>query len=147
VLTLDDQSERVECVLFEEKAREYEPLLQPDNLLIVQGRLSYDDYGDRYRITPQSLTDLEGARRQYATRLLLNAPEAVQIDLDALEHCLGKYRRSSGCPVTLRYHNGRARADLTLDDAWKVQVCEALLGDLRRLFGDKSVQVLYRRPA
>jgi DNA polymerase-3 subunit alpha len=147
VLTLDDQSERVECVLFEEKAREYEPLLQPDNLLIVQGRLSYDDYGDRYRITPQSLTDLEGARRQYATRLLLNAPEAVQIDLDALEHCLGKYRRSSGCPVTLRYHNGRARADLTLDDAWKVQVCEALLGDLRRLFGDKAVQVLYRRPA
>jgi DNA polymerase III subunit alpha len=147
VLTLDDQSERVECVLFEEKALEYEPLLQPDNLLIVQGRLSYDDYGDRYRITPQSLTDLEGARRQYAARILLNAPEAVQIDLDALEHCLGKYRRSSGCPVTLRYHNGRARADLTLDDAWKVQVCEALLGDLRRLFGDKAVQVLYRRPA
>ncbi|HXG28183.1 MAG TPA: DNA polymerase III subunit alpha [Nevskiales bacterium] len=147
VLTLDDQSERIECVLFEEKAREYEPLLQPDKLLIVQGRLSYDDYGDRYRITPQSLTDLEGARRQYATRILLNAPEAVQIDLDALEHCLGKYRRSSGCPVTLRYHNGRARAELTLDDAWKVQVCEALLGDLKRLFGDGSVQVLYRRPA
>ncbi|MGH8458526.1 MAG: OB-fold nucleic acid binding domain-containing protein, partial [Nevskiales bacterium] len=146
ILTLDDQSERVECMLFEEKAREYEALLQPDNLLIVQGRLSYDDYGDRYRITPQSLTDLDGARRLYAARILLNAPDAVTLDLDALESCLGKYRRNSGCPVTLRYHNGQARAELTLDEAWKVQVCEALLGDLRQLFGQSAVQVLYRKP-
>jgi DNA polymerase III subunit alpha len=146
VLTLDDQSERVECVLFEDKAREYEPLLQPDNLLIVQGRLSYDDYGDRYRINPQSLTDLEGARRLYAARILLNAPQSMKLDLDALEQCLGKYRRSSGCLVTLRYHNGRARAELTLDEAWKVQVSEALLGDLRHLFGHNAVHVQYRRP-
>jgi hypothetical protein len=47
----------------------------------------------------------------------------------------------------LRYHNGLARADLTLDEAWKVQVCEALLGDLRRLFGQNAVQVQYRRPS
>ena len=147
VLTLDDQTERVECVLFEEKAREYEALLQPDSLLIVQGRLSYDDYGDRYRIMPQSLTDLDGARQLYASRILLNAPSAASLDLDALERCLDKYRRNSGCPVTLRYHNGLARAELTLDEAWKVQVSEALLGDLRRLFGPKAVQVLYRRPA
>ncbi len=146
ILTLDDQSERVECVLFEEKAREYEPLLQPDNLLIVQGRLSYDDFGDRYRIMPQSLTDLDGARRLYAARVLLNAPDAVTLDLDALERCLGKYRRNSGCPVTLRYHNGQAKADITLDEAWKVQVCEALLGDLRHLFGQDAVQVQYRKP-
>ncbi len=146
VLTLDDQSERVECVLFEDKARDYEALLQPDNLLIVQGRLSYDDYGDRYRINPQSLTDLDGARRLYAARILLHAPETMKLDLDALEACLGKYRRSSGCPVTLRYHNGRAKAELTLDEAWKVQVSEALLGDLRHLFGHNSVYVQYRRP-
>jgi hypothetical protein len=49
--------------------------------------------------------------------------------------------------VTLRDHNGRAKADLTLDEAWKVQVCEALLGDLRSLFGQNAVSVLYRRPA
>jgi DNA polymerase-3 subunit alpha len=147
LLTLDDQSERVECVLFEEKAREYEALLQPDNLLVVQGRLSYDEFGDRYRIMPQSLTDLDGARQLFASRVLLNAPKAMSLDLDALEHCLGKYRRRSGCPVTLRYHNGCAKADLTLDEAWRVQVCEALLGDLRHLFGQDAVQVLYRRPA
>jgi DNA polymerase-3 subunit alpha len=147
ILTLDDQSERVDCVLFEEKAREYEPLLTPDNLLIVQGRLSYDEFGDRYRITPQSIIDLEGARRQYAARVLLHAPDPMKIDLNALECCLGKYRREAGCAVTLRYHNGQARAELTLDDAWKVQVCESLLGELRQLFGQNAVHVQYRRPA
>jgi DNA polymerase-3 subunit alpha len=147
ILTLDDESGRADCVLFEDRAREYEPILQIDRLLIVQGRLSFDEYSDRYRINPQQVMDIDAARTRYAQRILLKADALAGKRLDAFEACLAQYRHNAGCPVTLRYHNGQARADLNLDDAWRVRVCEGLVGDLRRLLGQNSVHVIYRRPA
>ncbi len=146
ILTLDDRSARIECVLFEDKLNAYRRLLQKDSLLIVQGSLSYDEYADDYRVSPRELMDLDEARARYAVHVLVRwRSQAADDDMDQLENCLRNYRSAEGCPITLRYRNGRASADLRLDDAWRVQVCEGLLGDLRKLCGPKAVDVAYRR--
>ena len=54
-----------------------------------------------------------------------------------------------GCAVVATDPAPNAEANLRkyVDDAWKVRVCEGLVGDLRKLLGQNSVQVIYRRLA
>jgi DNA polymerase-3 subunit alpha len=147
ILTLDDRSARLECILFEDKLAEFRHLLQKDSLLIVRGRLSYDDYSDGYRVSARELMDLEQARARYGERIFIQWPGHGTGDTTALEACLAPYRGDEGCPVTVRYHNEKARADLHLDEHWRVRICEGLLGGLNELLGSHSVQVRYRRSA
>lgn len=146
ILTLDDRTARLECVLFEDQMAEYRHLLQKDALVIVQGTVSYDDYSDGYRISPRSLMTLEEARKRYARRILLEWPGQQAPGVDALVHCLAPYRGDNGCTVTLRYKNQRARAVLNLDPEWRVTACEGLIGSLKELLGSQYVHVRYQRP-
>ncbi len=144
ILTLDDRSGRLECALFEDRFHEYRELLEKDRLLIVTGSLSYDDYADAYRLNPQEVMGLEEARMRFASRVTLNCDDR-RMRVDALEACLRQYAGEQGCPVSLRYRNRRARAEIMLDAHWRVRVCDGLLADLGRLFGREAVKVSYTR--
>jgi len=144
IVTLDDRSARIDCVLFEDKFIQFRHLLQKDRLLIVAGTLSYDDYADSYRLNPHEVMELEEARAKFASRLTVHW-QLGSASLGELEACLSRYREDGGCPVMVRYRNGRARADLVLDEAWSVRVCDGLLRDLRGLLGPAAIQVRYAR--
>jgi len=146
IVTLDDGSGRVECPLFEEKAAEYGHLLSTDKLVIVDGKLQYDDFSDGFRLNAETVMDIDGARARFASRILLQLRASRSVDIDALAGCVDRYRaENAGCDVVLRYTNDDARAVLTLGDT-RVRICDGLLADLRGLVGADRVQVRYRRP-
>ena len=145
ILTLDDGSGRVECPLFEEKAAEYQHLLGTDKLVIVEGKLQYDDFSDGFRLSAETVMDIDGARARFASRILLQLQASWGVDVDALAGCMDRYRaEEAGCDVVVRYANDQARAVLTLGET-RVRVCDGLLADLRHLVGADRVQVRYRR--
>ncbi|MGH8530579.1 MAG: DNA polymerase III subunit alpha [Nevskiales bacterium] len=144
LVTLDDRSARLECVMFESASQAYARLLQADALVLMQGRLGFDDYAGAYRLTVQEVMDLEEARRRYARRVLISVET---LDVVALESCLARHRQASGAWVSVRYRNARSRGLLHLGEAWRVLASDKLLIELRALVGEAAVELRYQRPS
>src|SRR5699024_7543552 len=103
IIVLDDGSGRIECPLFEDKAEQAALLLVQDRLLVVDGRLGYDDFTDGFRLDVRQVMDIAGARQHYAARVLLQLASNRTLDIDALAGCIDRYRYADGCGIVVRY--------------------------------------------
>ena len=72
VLTLDDGSARVEVVVFGELFHEKRAVIQEDQVVVVQGRVSQDDFSGGIRFTADKLMDLAEIRSHYARAIRLS---------------------------------------------------------------------------
>ncbi len=149
-LVLDDRSARIELTVFEEQYQQYRSLLVPDQLLIVEGNVSFSEFTGGYRVQPREILDLPQARERYAGTMLL-APAAPVPELATRLEALLAPHRGGRCAVRLHWPVAagpqRLRAALTLGEDWRVHPRPALLEALGELLGEAAVQLRYRRPA
>ena len=147
IVTLDDGAAQVEITVFNELWDAERAKIKEDELLLVEGKVSRDDYSGGMRVTADRLYTLGEARSRYAKalRLALNgsSPAAKTADSAArLQALLAPYR-SGACPVRLAYGNDAAEAELTLPDAWRVRLDDALLAALNDWLSSDNVKVVY----
>ncbi|RJQ47884.1 MAG: DNA polymerase III subunit alpha [Gammaproteobacteria bacterium] len=148
VLTLDDQSARVEVALFAEIYQRYRDLLGKDKLLVVEGEVASDDYSGGSRITAERLCDIHQARAVYAKGLLIEieGQAAGNGQISGIAKVLAPFRNGA-CPVRIRYqntYNGRqVNAELPLGADWRVRPDDDLLQRLAALVGEQRVRVIY----
>jgi DNA polymerase III subunit alpha len=145
-LTLDDRTGRIEASLFGELFDAVRAQLETDQVLIVEGEVSSDDYSGGLRLRGKEVTPMVAARTRYG--------EAVEVSLDAarvngrlvesLRDSLSPHRDSEGLPVRLRYRNAEAAGWLELDGQWKVSPSDELLLGLREVQGQDGVRLKYR---
>jgi DNA polymerase-3 subunit alpha len=143
ILTLDDRTAQVACILGEDFLAS-RPAPRKDTLLFVQGRVSPDEFSGGWKVFPNELYDLEQVQARCARRVLLEF--AGGASMDRLLQTLETLRHPAGCPVTVQYLNGRARATLDLGADWKIRVQDPQLEPLRKLLGEQNVRVQYQRP-
>ena len=147
IVTLDDGAAQVEITVFNELWDAERAKIKEDELLLVEGKVSRDDYSGGMRVTADRLYTLGEARSRYAKalRLALNgsSPAAKTADSAArLQALLAPYR-SGACPVRLAYGNDAAEAELTLPDDWRVRLDDALLAALNDWLSSDNVKVVY----
>ena len=142
-VALDDGEAQVEVAIFNEVYERYRSILQEDQLLVVEGKISKDDYSGGLRVSADALYDLSSARTKFAKgmRLEMNG----QADAVKLKELLAPYRQTneSGCPITVSYVNQNARCEMTLGDAWRVQLHENLIGSLQGWLTSDNVAIHY----
>jgi DNA polymerase-3 subunit alpha len=143
-VTLEDNTSSIELAVFAEPYLQYRDLLIKDQLIIVEGTVSVDDFSGGYRMSANQLFSMGQARELYAKGLLLDLQAEqiskefiAQLERVLLPHCGGT------CPVLIRYDNGEAKAKLRMGDQWRVNPSDDLLNELRTSIGDKSIQVGY----
>lgn len=147
IVTLDDTSARIEIVVGNELLNQNAHLIKEDILLIVEGRVSNDDFSGGIRVNARKLYDLPSARSAYASMLKISCNG--QSDAKKLRELLAPYcRRESseerkGCAVKVEYHNDGARVELMLGDSWRVDLHDDLLMGLRNWLSEDNVRVLY----
>jgi DNA polymerase-3 subunit alpha len=144
-LILDDRSDRIEVTLFEEQAQQFKHLLAEDAVLVVEGRMSFDDFGATWRIAGKTLRSLEDARAKLLRRITVAwpagaGPEAVE----RLKAVLEPFRGGQ-CGLTLDYGADSGRGEVALPDAWRVHPTDELL-DRLRAFSGKALRYLWRVP-
>ena len=141
---LDDRTARVEVRIFEEKFEQYNYLLNKDKLIIVEGKVIYDDYFGGYRITADTIYDITEARQKFAQRLEINLKEnnGDHSIVQQLNHVLNPFREG-GCPVWINYTRNDVKAKISLSDDWRVQPSDELINRLDKLAGENSVSVVY----
>ena len=146
VVTLDDGSAKIDVSIFAELYERHRALLREDEFLLVQGRVSNDEYAGGLRVTADRVLDLTGARMQFARRLRISLNG--QSHAGRLRDLLAPFQEDpqaelAGCPVEIDYHTATARCRLLLGEAWRVRPDEALLGALRQWLTADGAALLY----
>jgi DNA polymerase III subunit alpha len=141
VVMLDDGSAQIEVMLFNEIYERNRTWINVDDLLVVQGRASVDDYSGGMRVSADELYDFASARSAFAKRLELSVDAQQRIRVAQLKELLSSYGGS--CQVVINYRNHLGSAPLLLGENWRVSPHDDLLGDLRAKLGEGAVQLVY----
>ncbi|WP_163558096.1 DNA polymerase III subunit alpha [Halomonas sp. NO4] len=145
-VTLDDRTGRIEASLFGELFDQLRGQIEADQVLIVEGEVSTDDYSGGLRLRGKEVTPMVAARTRYgeAVELSLDGARANGRLVESLQASLAPYCDAEGLPVRLRYRNAEATGWLELDAAWRVAPTDELLTGLRDVEGQDGVRLKYR---
>ena len=145
-ITLDDRTGRIEASLFGELYDQLRGEIEADQVLIVEGEVSNDDFSGGLRLRGKEVTPMVAARTRDG--------EAVELSLDGatvngrlvenLRERLSPHRNAEGLPVRLRYRNPVASGWLELGEQWRVAPTDELLITLRDVEGQDGVRLKYR---
>jgi len=148
---LDDSTGRIEFTCFSEVYEEVRDLLVADNILIINGSLSFDDYRGGWSLRAEQVRPLEQARAELANHLTLGLdlsdPDAHargQAIVGELRTILRTFS-GTGLPVYIHYHRPGARGRLLTGKEWRVRPTDELLKRLRHLLGPEAVRISYTR--
>ena len=118
-----------------------------DALLIIEGKVSRDDYSGGVRVTAERIYDLDGARTRFAQslRLLCNGQcHASPSASSKLNLLLSPYRlEEGGCPVWIEYRNPVASCEVRLGGDWRVKLDARLLESLQDWLAPEAVRIIY----
>ncbi|HKS94289.1 MAG TPA: DNA polymerase III subunit alpha [Gammaproteobacteria bacterium] len=142
-LTLDDRSGRLEATLFEEVFNRFRTLAVKDRVVVVEGRLTFDEFSDAWRVTVKNMYGVDELRERYVRRLDVDWTEQAGADFpgrlqDALKPYLG-----GRCAVWVCYAEAQASVPVFLGDAWRVHPAEMLVRRLQAWLGAGKVRLHY----
>ena len=139
---LDDGLATMEVPIFNEVFERHRDWLKEDQLLLVEGKVSKDDYSGGLRINVDKLFDVTSARTRYAKALQITVNPALAVT--QLQGWLRPYcNDENGCLVRLRYALPQAQTDMELGAAWRVMLHDDLLAALQAGLGTAAVTVCY----
>jgi DNA polymerase-3 subunit alpha len=141
---IEDATGRIEVGLFREALTEYAAVFAKDQMVIVAGGLSIDEYSGGYQLKLRQAWTLAQACERFARGLRIHVADATPKWLDQLARTL-KPALSGPAAVRLLYQNRSARAELQLGDAWRVRILPEVVEELRRLEGVNEVQLSLTR--
>ena len=142
-LTLDDRSGRLEATLFEDVFNRFRSLAVKDRVVVVEGRLAFDEFINAWRVTAKNLYGVDELRERYVRRLDVDWVPVASADFprrlqDALKPHLG-----GRCAVWVRYAGTQASVPVFLGDAWRVHPSEPLVRRLEAWLGSGKVRLHY----
>ncbi len=146
IVTLDDGTASLDVSVFGETLDAQRSVIREDELLVVFGKASKDDYTGGLRFVGDRLLDLTGARTEFGKRLRIVAPGGV--DVAGLRTVLFPFAARDGgpqgtLPVVITYLNGSAGCAVELGSPWRVRPDDALLVEVRERLRPRSVSVEY----
>jgi DNA polymerase III subunit alpha len=136
-MTLQDSTGQVEVAVFSDLYKVVASQLVKDQLLIIEGMVSVDNYSGGYRVSCQRVYDLMQARSVYSKGLFVTIEESLSVAQlkESLQPFLG-----GTCPVTLIYQKPEGNLTLALPNEWHIKPDSALLDLLSILPGVLSVE-------
>lgn len=143
-IRLDDRTARVPVTVYPEAYQKYRSLLFKDQLAIFYGKVERDEfYETGYAVSVNEVLNLNDIRAKKASLFLRLISEVdVKQYIQSLKQLLASHR-SDTSPVTVEYHNGKARVRMCLGDEWRVRIDDELLDSLRSVLGGDNVRICY----
>ncbi|MCV6799361.1 DNA polymerase III subunit alpha [Achromobacter ruhlandii] len=143
---LDDGTAQVEISVFNELYEKHRNRLREDQLVIVQGKVSNDDYSGGMRIVAEQLYDLQLAREARAKSLRVKLNGGA--DAARLRQMLNPFRAEPengipGVPVDIVYTKNNFLCTVRLGEEWRVRMADTLLENLNAWTKPNGVEVTY----
>jgi len=131
-------------VMFSEGFDKFSHLIAKDNIVVIEGEVSVDDYSGGIRMSCNNLYSIDQAREHFAKHILLNLENAQLHNglINDLKTILQPFQEGS-CEVVISYSQPHATAKLALGNQWRVHPTDELLNRLIDLNGEDKVKVVY----
>ena len=146
IVGIDDGTTRIEVVVGNDLLNQSQALLKDDQLVIIEGRVSNDEFSGGVRVNARKLYDLSTLRNSKASFLKISCNG--QADAVKLKALLAPYRKNGsdeqrGCAVKIEYHNKTSKVELMLGNDWRVDLHEELIAGLTQWLSRENVKILY----
>ena len=130
-ITLDDRTARLEVRVFADVYEQYQALLQPDKLVVIQGKIGQDNFTGGLAATAELVYDVARAREMCGKALVVRVdnPSDDQSWISFLQTTMMPFKDGL-IPVEVDYRNQDARTLISLGTDWKVRPEDTLLTDL-----------------
>jgi DNA polymerase-3 subunit alpha len=140
IVSLDDGSARVDLTVFNELFEQHRNWLKEDELAIVEGKASLDNFTQSLRLSADRLYNLTAARNNFARAIRLHCNG--KSSGTRLKEILGPYRNGA-CPVSVVYNNASAEVEVRLGEDWKVDLQEDLIRALGQWLQPDAIEIVY----
>jgi DNA polymerase-3 subunit alpha len=153
IVTLADDAENCEVVFYRDDFDKFRPKLREDELLVMEvqlrsrggGRGANGEFEEvRTSIRPVTVLDLAEARNRFARGVLITCNGGSEGS--KLRDLLTPYR-SGRCPVSVVYSNRGASCEISLGDAWRVNLHDDLIQSLHAWLKPENVKIVYEARA
>jgi DNA polymerase-3 subunit alpha len=145
IVTIDDGEGSIDAVLGNNLLTQSYSLVKEDELIIIEGRVSHDEFTGGNRLSAIKIYDLMTFQSLKAN--LLKISLNGQADTSKLKQLLKPYcdlnTNHKKCKVKVEYENKKGRVELILGSEWEVSLHEDLIMGLTESFHDDNVKILY----
>jgi DNA polymerase-3 subunit alpha len=143
-VTVDTRDRMLDMTIFSELFEENKAILAKDNIIIVEGELSEDNFTGGEKLLAKNLYSLDVFRAKFSKALLLdfNQEMITEKEIEKLTNLLYPFK-SGRCPVLIQYSHDKIKSQFQLGDEWKIHIREDLLKKLWEVFGQEKVRVCY----
>ena len=143
---LDDGSAQVEVSIFNEVFEANKQHLREDQLVIIQGKVSHDDYTGGLRVTADEILSLQGAREARARSLSLVLRDNQ--DVQRLRQVLNPFRAEPennipGVWVDVQIHNPDYSCTVRLGEEWRVRLADSMFVQIADWLGEEAMEIEY----
>jgi DNA polymerase-3 subunit alpha len=138
---LDDGTGMIEVSVFNELFEAERAKIVTDEVLIVEGKVSYDDFSGGNRVVADKLMTIGEARARFARHLLLRMNGGS--DARKLKSLLLPFAPGPA-QVRIRYRNATAECEMVLGDAVRVRLDDMLLDALNGWLRPENVEIVYQ---
>ncbi|SFJ95688.1 DNA polymerase III subunit alpha [Methylophaga sulfidovorans] len=144
-ITLDDQSGRLEVRVFADVYDQYQSFIQPDKLVVIQGKIGQDNFTGGLAATAEKVFDITGAREAYGQSLQINIDNKDKVSqwIEQMKNTLTPFK-GGALSLELLYQNEQASTVIMLGDDWQVTPSDTLMSQLAMLPESQKVMVRYR---
>lgn len=142
IFTLDDGSGQIEAICFSEAFNKYRQLLNDDQVVVLSGELSMDDFSNKPRISARELLSMDEARERYAKYLQITLQRNQAFDAEKLKQSLSPHL-GGVCPVVLNYMDGDSKARIRLGAKWLVKPTEDLITRIKLEINNCNAEWVY----
>ncbi len=145
IATLDDRSARLDVILRAGDYEKFQDKLVRDHLLIVDGKMLYDDFNGGVKVNANQLYSINDIRQMQLNRLelTLNTQKKNENHVKSLLNILQPFTEGQ-CSVIINAQSNHAQGKLILGKQWMVKPDEQLIKQLQDYFGKDNVFLKYR---
>jgi DNA polymerase-3 subunit alpha len=156
-VTLDDRSARIEATLFSETYENNKHVIEKDQVVVVSGVLSMDEYSGGMKLRVSDVQGISTARIAFAKNLSIQVTQA-QCEQGMVPRIKAMLSESlikepyiateedaspKGCKVLVKYQRPEASALIQLGAAWSIEPEDELIQELKYLLGNEQVSLVY----
>ncbi len=142
--TLDDSSGRIEVSIWAEIFDNYRSLLRKGQLLVVEGIVDRDEYGDKksYKIIADKIMTFDQARREYVKNVSIQLDN--KFDQDSVIKVIKELAVSDeGNQVLISYEAEEASAEIELPQDYLIDLKDENIKILKNTFGKENISLVY----
>lgn len=141
IMSLEDMNAKIDIVVFSEVYEAIVPPIQTNQMIVIEGEISHDDYSGGVKMAANQVYSIADARSRFAKCLRLNLAAEHQEQIQALQAIFKAHK--GNCAVQFHYSNGKAKGILSLSESWFIHPSDELMNTLNNLLGDGRVALYY----